>query len=230
MRTPTTLQGVISAALLALGCAASAATNSPSDDELPRRCEGPACTRVAMPVAWPDVRVEEDSVPFNVHGAFRIRLPKGAIEIMLLGDNGLTVRYPNRRWIGVQRMDEKSTGLQHQGSGGEARPDALRFSDIPRILYTKTPADPEPTRLGDLEIWRLALVFKNSHFENATQVQVAERGPLTVYFADAGMASTSGDIEIVHRRIKDAYVFVQFKGFSFDDVRRVVGSLEATRE
>ena len=112
MRTRTILHGAISAALIALGCAASAATKPPSDDGLPGRCEGPACTRVATPVDWPDVRVEEDSV----------------------------------------------------------------------------------------------------------------------YFADAGMADTSGDIEIVHRRIKDAYVFVQFKGFSFDDVRRVVGSLESTRD
>jgi hypothetical protein len=52
---PTTLHGVIGAALLVAGCVAFAAT-PPIDDGLPGPCEGPACTRVATPVRWPDVR------------------------------------------------------------------------------------------------------------------------------------------------------------------------------
>jgi hypothetical protein len=223
------IRGVVSAALLVLGCAASAAAKQPIDN-LPLRCAGPACTKVATAVAWPDARLEEGTTPFSVQGAFNVRLPKDPTEYILQGENGITARYTDGRWIGIQVMNAASAQAPQRGDTRNAKPDALSYSDLPRILYTKTPADPEPTRAEDRQIWRLALAFKNSTFENATQVHVTERGPLVVYFADAGSAGTTGDIQVVHRRIKDSYVFVQVKGFSFDDVRRVIGSIEAKRE
>lgn len=223
-----TLSATVLALLLALAGTASAAAAPDVEDELPRRCEGAACARVATPVPWPDVRLEDGTVPFTVHGAFTLRLPKGALQF-LLHDNGMTAVYPDRRWIGVQILTAKAIGLPGAGDGN-TRPGALHLADMPRILYTRTPADPEPGHAEDRHLWRLALVFKNSHFENATQLQVAERGPLTAYFADWGAGSATGDIQVVHSAIQDAYLFVQLKGFSFEDVRRVVGSIETRRK
>ena len=229
MPVRSTAKIAIGTALLALACAASAGAAQPPDDELPARCEGPACTKVATPVPWPDARLEDGTTPFTVHGSFTFQLPKGPLEF-LLQDNGFTARYSDRRWIGVQVLTAAAMGLPRRDGGEGGRPGALSLADMPRILFTKTPADPEPSDSEDLQLWRLALVFKNSTFEKAKQLQVTERGPLTAYFADSGVGSTTGDLEIVHAGIKDSYLFVQFKGFSFDDVRHVVGSIELRRK
>jgi hypothetical protein len=225
----SSVRSAIGAALLALACAASAGTAPPSDDDLPLRCEGAACAKVATPVPWPDLGLEDGTAPFNLRGAFSFRLPAGARQYLLL-DNGIMAVYPERRWISVQVLTATAMGLPSRDGEGSSRAGALSLSDMPRILYTKTPADPEPSDAEDLNLWRLALVFKNSHFRNATQVQVAQRGPLTAYFADWGAADSTGDIQVVHSAVKDAHLFVQFKGFAFDDVRRMVGSIETRRK
>ena len=59
---------------------------------------------------------------------------------------------------------------------------------------------------------------------------VAERGALTAYMSDARVADNTTVAYVTHKRIKDSYLQVQAKGFSLDDVRRVVGSIEALRE
>jgi hypothetical protein len=48
--------------------------------------------------------------------------------------------------------------------------------------------------------------------------------------SDARVAGDTTVAYVTHKRIKDSYLQVQAKGFSFDDVRRVVGSIEALRE
>lgn len=229
MPSPSPLTGAISAALLVLACAAPAMAAPAAEDQLPPRCEGAACARVATPVPWPDRRLEDGTTPFNVQGAFTFQLPRGPLEF-LMHDNGFTARYADRRWIGVQVLTAATAGLPPRQRDGGGRPGALSLADMPRILYTKTPADPEPSHADDLLIWRIALVFKSSTFDKATQLQVAERGPLTAYFADSGVGSTTGELQVVHRDFQDSHLFVQFKGFAFDDVRRVVGSIELRRK
>lgn len=231
MNCRTTLQRIVTASVLVLGVAASAGLQARTPtDNLPLRCTGPGCGKIASVVAWPEERLDGGTVPFLVQGAFTVRLPKDPAEFVLHADSGLTARYADGRWIGVQIMRATASKLLPAGTARDTRSDALSFSDLPRILYTKTPADSEPAHAQDRQLWRLALVHKNATLERATQVQVAERGPLTAYFADSGAAHTTGDLQVVHRRIKDSYLFVQVKGFSFDDVRRVVGSMEAKRE
>lgn len=229
MHTVATLGAVIVAAVLAVGCAAPSAGPGERDDSPIARCSGPACTKVATPVAWPDVRLTQGTTPFTVQGAYTIQLPGSPLEFILNSDNGFIARYADRRWIGVQVLQAAIIGVPRRDGAADTRPGALGHADMPRILYTKTPADTEPTHPEDRDIWRLALAFKNSTFENATQLNVAERGPLTVYFADSGVGTTTGEIQVVHRRTRDAYLFVQLKGFSFDDVRRIVGSIEVRK-
>jgi hypothetical protein len=48
--------------------------------------------------------------------------------------------------------------------------------------------------------------------------------------SDARVAGDTTVVYVTHKRLKDSYLHVQAKGFSFDDVRRVVGSIEALRE
>jgi hypothetical protein len=229
MHTFTTFCATIAAAALAAGCAVSPAAPDERDDSPIARCSGPACTKVATPVAWPDVRLADGTTPFTVQGAYTIRLPGSPLEFILNGDNGFIARYADRRWIGVQVLQAAIIGVPRRDGAADTRPGALGHADMPRILYTKTPADTEPTHPEDRDIWRLALAFKNSTFEKATQLNVAERGPLTVYFADSGVGDTTGEIQVVHRRTRDAHLFVQLKGFSFDDVRRIVGSIEVRK-
>jgi hypothetical protein len=229
MPTVTTLSTAIGAAMLAVGCAVSPVGPKDRDDGPIARCSGPACSKVATSVAWPDVRLADGTTPFNVRGAYTIQLPEAPLEFILNGDNGFIARYADRRWIGVQVLQAASIGVPRRDGAADTRPGALALADMPRILYTKTPADTEPTHAEDRDLWRLALAFKNGTFENATQLNVAERGPLVAYFADSGVGDTTGEIEVVHRRTRDAYLFVQLKGFSFDDVRRIVGSIEARK-
>jgi hypothetical protein len=229
MHTVATFCTAISAAVLAVGCATPPASPNERDDSPIARCTGSACSKVATPVAWPDVRLKDGTTPFNVQGAYTIQLPGAPLEFILNGDNGFIARYTDRRWIGVQVVQAPGIGVPRRDGAADTRPGALALADMPRILYTNTPADGEPTHAEDRDIWRLALAFKNGTFRNATQLNVAERGPLVAYFADGGVGDTTGEIQVVHRRTRDAYLFVQLQGFSFDDVRRIVGSVEAKK-
>jgi hypothetical protein len=224
------------AALLSLACLAPAIAQQrayPSDalckrEQLCRRCDGPSCMKVATSVAWPDTRLEDGTFPFYVASAFKVRFPKGPSEVVAMGGEGdLTARYGPGRFISVQVLTGAGAGLKEHS---DTRAAALSYADVPRILYTKTPVDPEPAVVNDRRIWRIALASKNHLFENTTELNVAERGPLTVYFSDAGVGGSTGTAYVVHRKVKDSVLLVQAKGFSFDDVRRVVGSIEALRE
>lgn len=168
--------------------------------------------------------------PFVVGTLFRVTVPSGAIKYTVLADGDVTVDYGSGRWLGLQVITAEESHVPRRDGQKSVRPGALANADIPRILYSKTLSDAEPTHIEDRRIWRSALMYKGSAFNLATQVTVAERGNLTAYLTDAPVADSTTVGYVTHRRLKDSYLHVQTKGFSFDEFRRVVGSIEALRE
>jgi hypothetical protein len=195
-----------------------------------RECNGPGCAKVATPAPWPEGRVEEGIGPFIMGALFKVTLPKGASQYIVLADGDITVDYGPDRWVGIQTVTAAETHFPLREGQKNTRPNALAHADIPRILYSKTLDDAEPAHIEDLRIWRSALMYKGSAFNEATQATVAERGSLTAYLSDARIANDTTVGYVTHKRLKDSYLLVQTKGFSFDDFRRVIGSIEALRE
>ena len=195
-----------------------------------RRCDGPSCMKVATSVPWPDTRLEEGTVPFHLGSAFKVRFPKGPSEVKVLGGGDLLVRYDAGRWISVQLLTAAKAGLPQREGDRAVKSGTLSYSDAPRILYMQTAEDVEPKDIQDRRIWRSALTSKNHLFANSTELMAAEKGPLTVYFSNGGVAETSGSAWLTHRNFKDSVLFVQANGFSFDDLKRVVASVDALRE
>ena len=225
-------------ALFALTCLASAFAQQrtyPSDslckrEQLCRYCNEPACMKVATPAAWPEGRVEEGTGPFIMGVLFKVLFPKGASAFLVLADGDMLVKYGSDRWIGVQVLTAAEAHRPQWDGQKSIRPNALTFADIPRIEYTKTPEDAEPSNVEDRRVWRYALTNKGRSFKSATQMIVVERGSLTAYLSDANLVDDTVVAYITHRRLKGSYLQVQAKGFSFDDIRNVVGSIEAMRE
>ena len=240
MRHRIIIRGLINAGLLALTCAvapvsAQESRSYPSDklcksEQLCRGCNGPACMKVASTAAWPEERVEDGTGPFIVGSVFKVLLPKGANFFLVASDGAILAKYGPDRWIGLQVPTAAQAQRPKWNGRHGARPNALTFSDIPSIQHWKTPEDAEPADIEDRRLWRYALVSKSIAFKDATQLTVAERGSLTAYMSDARVADNTTVAYVTHKRIKDAYLQVQAKGFSADDVRRVVGSIEALRE
>jgi hypothetical protein len=196
-----------------------------------RRCDGPSCMKVATPAPWPEVRLQESTVPFNIGSTFRVRFPKDPSEVVLVnGPGDATVRYGARRWISVQLLSAASAGLPQREGEHSSKSGELSYSDVPRILHMNTAEDAEPKNLNDRRIWRSALTSKNGLLANSTELIAAEKGPLTVYLSNGGVANTSASAWVVHRNLKDYVLLVQAKGFSFDDFRQVVASIDALRE
>jgi hypothetical protein len=234
------IRSVINAGLLALSCAvvpvsAQESRSYPSDalckrEQLCRGCNGPACMKVASPTTWPEDRVEEGAGPFIVGAVFKVSLPKGASFFLVAADGTILAKYGPDRWVSLQvPTAAQAQRPQWDGRNG-TRPNALTFADIPHIQHWKTPEDAEPTHMEDRRVWRYALVGKSIAFKGATQLTVAERGALTVYMSDARVAGNTTVAYVTHKRLKDSYLHVQAKGFSLDDVLRVIGSIEAVRE
>lgn len=239
MRNRFTIKGVINAGLLALSCAvvpvsAQESRTYPSDnlckrEQMCRGCNGPACTKVAVPAKWPEERVEEGSGPFIVGAVFKVLLPKGPSLYLVAADGAILAKYGPDRWMSLQ-VPTAAQAKRPKWDGRSTRPNALTFADIPAIQHWKTPEDAEPADMEDRRVWRYTLVSKSITFPGATQLTVAERGPLTAYMSDARVAGDTTVAYVTHKRLKDSYLHVQAKGFSVDDVLGVVGSIEALRE
>ena len=240
MRHRFITRGLINAGLLALSCAvvpvsAQESRTYPSDklcksEQLCRGCNGPACMKVASAAAWPEERVEEGTGPFIVGALFKVLLPKGASFFLVAADGAILAKYGPDRWLSLQVPTAAQAQRPRWDGRNSTRSNALTFSDIPYIQHWKTPEDAEPKDIEDRRVWRYALVSKSIAFPGATHLTVAERGSLTAYMSDARVAGDTTVAYVTHKRIKDSYLQVQAKGFSFDDVRRVVGSIEALRE
>jgi hypothetical protein len=234
------IRGVINAALIALSCAvapvsAEESRSYPADklckrEQLCRGCNGPACMKVASTATWPEERVEEGAGPFIVGSLFKVLLPKGASFFLVASDGAILAKYGPDRWVSLQAPTAAQAQRPQWDGRKSTRPNVLTFADIPRIQHWKTPEDTEPTDIEDRRVWRYALVDKSIAFKDATQLTVAERGSLTAYMSDARVASGTTVAYVTHKRIRDSYLHVQAKGFSFHDVRRIVGSIEALRE
>lgn len=161
---------------------------------------------------------------------FKVTVPGGAIKYTVLADGDVTVDYGSDRWLGLQVITAEESQVPRREGQNSLRPGALVNADIPRILYSKTLNDAEPTHIEDRRIWRSALMYKGSAFNDSTQVTLAERGSLTAYLTDAMVAGNTTVGYVTHKRLRDSYLHVQTKGFTFDEFRRIVGSIEALRE
>ena len=240
MRNRFIIKGVINAGLIALSCATAPVSaqqthSYPTDklckrEQLCRGCNGPACMMVASTAPWPEERVDEGSGAFIVGSLFKVLLPKGANFFLVASDGAILAKYGPDRWIGLQVPTAAQAQRPQWDGRNSTRLNALTFSDIPSIQHWKTPEHKEPTDMEDRRVWRYALVSKSIVLKDATQLTVAERGSLTAYMSDARVADNTTVAYVTHKRIKDSYLQVQAKGFSLDDVRRVVGSIEALRE
>jgi hypothetical protein len=195
-----------------------------------RECSGSGCVKVATPAPWPEERVEEGTGPFIMGSLFKVMFPKGANQYLVLADGDITAKYGPDRWVGIQVVTAAETHFPEREGQKNTRPNALAHADMPRILHSKTLDDAEPAHIEDRRIWRSAIMYKGVAFKEATQITAAERGALTAYLSDARIAGGTTVGYVTHRRLKDSYLLVQTKGFSFDDFRRVIGSIEALRE
>lgn len=221
--------------LLASTPAWSQARTHPSDalckrEQLCRGCNGAACMKVASPAAWPEERVEDGTAPVIVGAVFKVSLPPGASFFIVASDGAILAKYGPDRWFSLQVPTAARSQRPQWDGRHSGRPGALTFADIPRIQHWHTPEDTEPTHLEDRRVWRYALVGKGIAFKDATQLKVAENGALTAYLSDARVAGNTTVAYVTHQRLKDSYLHVQAQGFSMDDVRRVVGSIQAVRE
>ena len=225
MRRFSIVRGGI-AALLALASLVPATAQQrtyPSDslckkEELCRRCDGPSCMKVAPEAAWPaDALTMGGAYSLD---AFQFLLPESPERIAYPSGGGLFVRYPDKRAIAFEWIKaEQAPFLRKAGPAGE-----LVFSDIPRIQYTKTPADAEPQSLTDKRIWRFALLLKDSLFSKAQRQFHARRGPITMYVREGPDSENHAVAHLVHDQVKGAYLQVTGFGFEFDEVVKILAT------
>lgn len=227
MHSQSTVRGAIFIALLALGSVASAWAQQfqyPSDilckkEQLCRRCDGPSCTRVASEAQWPAEGLKA-GVTFSLD-AFRILLPESPERIAHPSGGGLFVRYAGTKTIAFEWMKaEQALFLKKNAPGG------LTYSDIPRIQFTKTPADTEPEGVGDKRIWRYALTLKDSGFSKSRHLLYAKRGPVTLYVRDGAVAETDAVAHLVHDKVKGAYLQITALGFEFDELMQILATID----
>lgn len=221
-------------ALVAPVAAAAAEPTYPVDrmcrvEELCRRCDGPACMKVAEEQPWPSERLDS-GLSFDISG-IRLLLPAAPEKISIASDGAVFVRYPGRKVLAIEQFKPAQFGLPAapQGApkaGGRQGGGALTFADVPRILFTKTPADAEPPEVADRRIWRLALTGKHSAFALTERPFFFRRGPVTV-FVRGGVARAADPVAyLVEEPFTGKYVTISAFQFEHDDFMRMLGSIE----
>lgn len=195
----------------------------PSDDlckreELCRRCDGPSCMKVAPEAEWPANALTTGGI-YSLD-AFQILLPESPERIAHPSGGGLFVRYAGKKAIAFEWIKlDQAPFLKKGGRGGE-----LAFSDIPRIQYTKTPADAEPPVLADKRIWRFALLSKDSGFSKAQRQFHSRRGPLTLYVREGADSENHAVAHLVNEKVRNAYLQITGFGFEFDEFLRILAT------
>lgn len=228
MRSQSILGSGLATALFALGCIASASAQQPgtypSDalckrEQLCRRCDGPSCMKVAPEAPWPTDALSKGGA--YALDAFQILLPEAPERIAHPSGGGLFVRYPGKKAIAFEWMKvDQVAALKKLGPGG-----TLTFADVPRIQYTKTPADAEPQGLADKRLWRFALMLKDAGFSNTQRQFHARRGPVTLYVREGANAENHAVAHLVHDKAKNAYLQVSGFGFEFDEFVRILATV-----
>lgn len=188
--------------------------------------------KVAIPTPWPSGSDGELALPVHI-GSFKIRFPGVPESLLVLRGGDVIARYGKERWIGASLRHASGSGLPERDgpqTPTQARDGQLGFADIPRIMLTTTPFEVEPANHDDLRIWRSALTGKHDALLDTAAITMSTRGPLTLYLLDGGAPTGNGVAQLTHERVRDSYLYVSARGFTFDEFRRVAATIQPTRE
>lgn len=197
------------------------------EEQLCRRCDGPACMKVAIEQPWP-AEYMADGLALELDN-FRLMLPPAAEKIVYFGGGGIAVRYPGRKTITIEYERASQFGISvHQGKPATSHPgtaSVLAFADTPRIQFTKTPDDAEPDDLADRRIWRLGLTLKDAAFAHTVSPFYAHRGSGTIFVRNGVSSPSDVTAHLVHASERDSYVTITSIGVARAEIVRVLGSI-----
>jgi len=211
-------------ALCGFASVASAAKQSSliAESQLAVPCKGPGCQFVATEKPWPK-EIADTGGQVLKFGHFEFSIPTGArLRIVPIGA-ALVAEYGSGAKIAF-----------HYEYAAQFQPDhiiklykraTLKITDFPRILFTKTPSDPEPALIYDRWIWRDAMAGKGLYFGKTEAAFVSKKGAITAYCAETPSSDHASLAYITDVSKPDSYMLIQFDGFGFDILEKLIGSI-----
>lgn len=175
-------------------------------------CErSPWCNLVAVEKPWPEAPTTRQEMMPVMLGPFRVQLPRNVDELHTAGaSHALVANYANYR-IALSLETVHDFGLLAPENNPSATPENGRLHPFHyfEILFTKTPADPEPAAGFDRKLWRAAFVRKSSlKYSRAGTAEIRRHGTWTAYSVLFDDTSRERETILVNREQPDDYLRV----------------------
>ena len=193
-----------------------------AESQLAAPCKGSGCMLVATEKPWPN-EIADASEQALRFGHFEFSIPAGArLRIVPIGA-AFVAEYGNGAKISVHY--EYATQFQPDHITKLYKRATLQIADFPRILFTKTPSDPEPASIYDRWIWRDAMAGKGLFFGKTEAAFVSRKGTVTAYYAETPSSDHASMAYITHVSKPGSYMLIQLDGFGFEVLEKLIGSI-----
>jgi hypothetical protein len=182
------------------------------------QCRGPGCEIVAVEHPWPEAL--QSGMPFRL-GAYRMSIPPDPLEVQFQPALDLAViRYKEGTLaIALRRIDEIVATASTKG----AEPQSLTGADFPRLVFTITPNDPEPSTLVDKVIWRFAMDSKGAYFKYTEEAYAFVHGQVQAYAAPVKWGRFDHLIFVAMEGRED-FLEISTNGITWPVLQSIIGS------
>lgn len=183
-------------------------------------CEGPGCLRTAEAANWP--------APLG-KAAYTVELERYIVSLPSLPKRTVLDRAGT---LIVQCQDGSFLSFDLESTYALAddieAPEKSNFtvSDSGTFVFTKTASDPPPTDPADLWVWKQAIFLKEQVFGPKNPVYQSTKGPLTVYYWPDFQIKEASLAHVFDTSRPDTYVRIFAKKMTFDDFKKIVGSIQ----
>lgn len=191
-------------------------------EQLCRQCTGAACSATTPESPWPEPALAAGQA--LVLDGIRLLVPAAPERVGHPSGGGLFLRYDGTRMLAFEWIKPGQVPYLKPGPRG-----SLTLADVPRIDHTQTSQDPEPANLHDRRLWRYALALKDAAHATPGRHFRARRGLAAIYVREATAPERKVFAQVVHDRMAHTYLQLTAVGFDYDDVLRLLATIE-TRE
>lgn len=175
---------------------------------------------VAKPVSWPaaiadGLQVRAGSFSMRVLGVKKVVMIPGML-VLDLGSSRIRLREVTAAEL--EGKSEKLHGLFSKAT--------LHLGDIPRLVFTKKAADPEPRNIYDRWIWRTAMAERSALLRGVQELYKTGNRFYYVYYARILEPYDGVVAFIVRKDMDDRYLLLQGEGVSLKVLRSIIGSFQ----
>ncbi len=176
-------------------------------------CDTPACDMVAKMGDYIAHKLNH-SITLNTD-EFSLKAPDEPLSKIISSEGEIILYYKDG-----QRL------LIAEDSGPEVGDlKDVSVNQFPQIVFTKTTKDKEPESHSDRFFWKVALYQKPAFFNQASEVNYAERDGVSYFLSDSNELGFSGSAMVSANNVKDKFLRIRAMNMQYAKFQKIVASV-----